>query len=80
MLEVDPRVSPGDAFGRQKFLDHGLLLHDRQDGLAIVASPVGKHQDLSCVEKAVFFSHKHNFVINFYLYISLVKVRYLDKN
>ena len=80
MLEVDPRVSPRDAYRRRNFLEHGLFLHKPQDGRAIVAIRVGKRQDLSCVEKAVFFSHKHNFVINLYLYISLVKIRHLDKD
>lgn len=79
MLEINPRVSPRDAYRRRKFLDHGLFLHKRQDGPAIVAIRVGKRQDLSCVEEAVFFLHEHNFVINLYLYISPVKIRHLDK-
>ena len=80
MLEVDPRVSPRDAHRRRNFLDHSLFLHNPQDGHAIVAIRVGKRQDLSCVEKAVFFPHEHNFVINLYLYISPVKIRHLDKD
>lgn len=80
MLEVDPRVSPRDAYHRRKSPDLGLFLHKPQYGPAIVAIRVGKRQDLSCVEKAVFFSHKHNFVINLYVYISRVKIRYLNKD
>lgn len=41
---------------------------------------VGKLQGLSCVKKTVFFSHEHSFIINLYLYISLIKIRYLNKN
>lgn len=35
---------------------------------------------LTCVEKAVFFSHKHKFVANLNLKMPAVKVRYLDKD
>ena len=80
MLEVDPRVSPRDAYRRQNFLDHGLFLHKPQDVRAVPDIRVGKRQDLSCVEKAVFFSHEYNFVINLYLYISPVEIRHLDKD
>ncbi len=80
MLEVDPRMSPRDAYRRRNFLDHGLFLHKPQNGPAIFAIRVGKRQDLSCVEKAAFFSHEHNFVINLYLYISPVKIRHLDRD
>ena len=80
VLEVDSRMSPRDAYRRRNFLDHGSLLHKPQNGRAIVAIRVGKRQDLSCVEKAVCFSHKHNFVINLNLYIYLVKIRHLDND
>ena len=80
ILKVDLRVSPRNAYRRRNFLEHGLFLYKSQDGRAIVAIRVSKRQDLSCVEKAVFFSHKHNFVINLYLYIYLVKIRHLDKD
>ena len=80
MLEVDPRLSPRDAYQRRNLLDRGLFLHKPQDGSAIVDVHVGERQDLSCVEKAVFFSHEHNFVINLDLYISPVKIRHLDKD
>ena len=79
MLEVDSIMSPRDAYRRRNLLDHGLFLHKPQNRRAIVAIRVGKHQDLSCVEKAVFFSHEHNFVINLYLYISPVKIRHLTR-
>ena len=61
-------------------LDHGLFLYKPQDGSAIVNIRINERQDLSYVEKAVFFSHEHNFVINLNLYISPVKIRHLDKN
>ena len=80
MLDIDPRMSPRDAYRRQNFLDHGLFLHKPQDGPAIVVIRVGKRQNLSCVEKTAFFSHEHNFIINLYLYISPVKIRHLDKD
>ncbi len=80
MLEVDPRMSPRDVYRRRNSLDRGLFLHKHQDCLAIVNVRVGEYQNLSCVEKAVFFSHEHNFLINLYLYIFPVKICHLDKD
>lgn len=80
MLEVDSRISPRKVYRRRNFLDYDLFLHKPQDKRAIVAIRVSKFQDLSCVEKTVFFSHEHNIVINLYLYISPVTIRYLDKD
>ena len=79
MLEVDSRISPRDTYRRRNFLDHDLFLHKSQDKRAIVVFRVDKLQDPSYVEKTVFFSHKHNFVINLYLYTSPVKIRHLNK-
>ena len=67
ILKVDPRISSRDIYRRRNFLDHGFFLHKPQDERAIVAIRVGKLYNLSCVEKAVFFSNEHNFVINLYL-------------
>ena len=59
MLKVNLRISLRDVYRRRNFLYHGLFLYKPQGGYAIVAIRVGKRQDLSCVEKAVFFSHEH---------------------
>lgn len=80
MLEVDPRMSPRDAYRRRNFLDHGLFLHKPQNRPAIVAIRISKRQNLSYIKTTVFFSHKYNFIINLYLYISPVKIRHLDKD
>lgn len=77
---MNPRISSRDIYRRRNFLDHELFLHKPQDERAIVAIRVNKLQDLSCVEKAIFFSHKHHFVINLYLFITPVKICYLNKD
>ena len=80
ILKVDLRVSLRDTYRRQNFLDYGLFLYKPQNRRAIITIRVSKRQNLSYVKKAVFFPHKHNFVINLYLYISPIKIRHLNKN
>ncbi|KAF6238668.1 hypothetical protein HO173_003174 [Letharia columbiana] len=65
---------------RWKDLDLDTLFHQLQEMFNITEILVSQCQYLTCVEKAVFFSHEHNFVINLYLYISPVIIRHLDKD
>ena len=80
MLEVDPGAFPRDAYCRRQYLDLRSFPHKSQDALAIVAILVGKSQDLSRIEEAVFFSHKHDLIFNLDLDMPRVKIGYLDED
>ena len=80
VFEVDLRTGIRDAYYRWKDLDLGILLYPLQEVFAITGILVSKRQNLSCVEKAVFFSYKYNLIFNLDLNVSRVKIRYLDKD
>lgn len=80
VFEVNPRAWRSNTYYRWKDLDLDTLFHQLQEMFNITGILVSQCQYLTCVKKAVFFSHKHNFVINLYLYISPVKIRHLDKD
>ena len=57
-----------------------VLLHSVKNDFTLIWVPFSKRYNLGYVEKAIYFSHQHLLIINFYLNISIVKFYYLSDN
>lgn len=75
--EVDPRVWIRDAVCSGKYFHLSILIYPFKDVLVLAIILFGKHDHLGCVEKAVFFSHQHQLITDFYLNMSGVKFCHL---